>query len=75
MASPSAGAPALNYGDVNTQTTSPGEVKGLIIIYYYFWKNVLEFSKKYKNGKRFFFDELFSNKNYSIIMVNISMNV
>ena len=29
MASPSAGAPALNYGDVNTETTSPGEVKGL----------------------------------------------
>ena len=41
----------------------------------FFWKNVLEFSKKYKNGKRIFFDELFSNKNYSIIMVNISMNV
>ena len=31
LASPSAGAPALNYGDVNTETTSPGEVKGLII--------------------------------------------
>ena len=30
MASPSAGAPALNYGDVNTATPSPGEVKGLI---------------------------------------------
>ena len=30
MASPSAGAPALKYGDVNTETTSPGEVKGLI---------------------------------------------
>ena len=30
LASPSAGAPALNYGDVNTETTSPGEVKGLI---------------------------------------------
>ena len=29
MASPSAGAPALKYGDVNTETTSPGEVKGL----------------------------------------------
>ena len=29
-ASPSAGAPALKYGDVNTETTSPGEVKGLI---------------------------------------------
>ena len=31
LASPSAGAPALNYGDVNTETTSPGEVKGLIL--------------------------------------------
>ena len=30
MASPSAGAPALKYGDVNTVTPSPGEVKGLI---------------------------------------------
>ena len=30
LASTSAGAPALNYGDVNTVTTSPGEVKGLI---------------------------------------------
>ena len=26
----SAGAPALKYGDVITETTSPGEVKGLI---------------------------------------------
>ena len=32
LASPSAGAPALKYGDVNTETTSPGEVKGLILI-------------------------------------------
>ena len=32
MASPSRGAPALNYGDVNTVTPSPGEVKGLIDI-------------------------------------------
>ena len=31
LASTSAGAPALKYGDVNTETTSPGEVKGLII--------------------------------------------
>ena len=30
MASPSAGAPALKYGDVNTETTSPGEIRGLI---------------------------------------------
>ena len=32
MASPSAGATALKYGDVNTVTPSPGEVKGLIKI-------------------------------------------
>ena len=30
MASPSVGAPALNYGNVNIETTSPGEVIGLI---------------------------------------------
>ena len=30
LASPSAGAPALKYGDVNTVTPSPGKVKGLI---------------------------------------------
>ena len=32
MASPSTGAPALEYGDVKTVTPSPGEVKGLIVI-------------------------------------------
>ena len=32
LAWPSAGAPALKYGDVNTVTPSPGEVKGLIKI-------------------------------------------
>ena len=31
LASPSAGAPTLKYGDVNTVTPSPGEVKGLIL--------------------------------------------
>ena len=30
LASPSAGVPALKYGDVNTLTPSPGEVNGLI---------------------------------------------
>ena len=30
MASPSAGAPVLKYGDVNIVTPSPGEVKGLM---------------------------------------------
>ena len=30
LASPSAGAPVLKYGDVNTVTPSPGEVKGLM---------------------------------------------
>ena len=27
---PCAGAPALKYGNVNTETSSPGEAKGLI---------------------------------------------
>ena len=31
MTSPCAGAPALKYGDVNAETPSPSEVKGLII--------------------------------------------
>ena len=31
MASSSAGAPALKYGDIKAEATSPGEVKGLII--------------------------------------------
>ena len=31
LASPSAGAPALRYGDISTVTPSPGEVKGLIV--------------------------------------------
>ena len=30
LASTCAGAPALKYGDVNTETTSPSEAKGLI---------------------------------------------
>ena len=32
LASPSAGAPALKYGDVNTVSSSPGEVKELILL-------------------------------------------
>ena len=35
LASPYAGAPALKYGDVNTETTSPGEVKGLILAIFF----------------------------------------
>ena len=31
LSSPSAGASALKYGDVNTVTPSPGEVKGLMV--------------------------------------------
>ena len=30
LVSPNGGAPALKYGDVNTVTPSPGEVKGLL---------------------------------------------
>ena len=37
MASPSAGAPALKYGDVNTVTPFPGEVKGLM-----YYDNILQ---------------------------------
>ena len=33
LASPSAGAPALKYGDVNTVTPSSGEAKGSIYLY------------------------------------------
>ena len=33
LSSPSAGAPALNYGNVFLETSSSGEVKGLIIIH------------------------------------------
>ena len=55
LASSSAGAPALKYGDVNTETTSPGEVKGLIFIKdpYLFWIGIISssidenFSEKY----------------------------
>ena len=32
LASTSAGAPVLKYGDINTVTPSPGEVKGLNLI-------------------------------------------
>ena len=45
MASPSAGAPALKYGDVNTEATSPGEAKGLI--------KILEIQKRNKNRKTY----------------------
>ena len=52
MASPCAGAPALKYGDVNIETPSPGEVKGLIkIIYKYslFLSNVINYLYKEKD--------------------------
>ena len=39
LASPCAGAPELKYGDVNTETPSPSEVKGLI--------NILNLINKY----------------------------
>ena len=40
LASPSAGAPALNYGDVNTVTPSPSEVKWLIILICFFMNHI-----------------------------------
>ena len=43
MASPSAGAPALKYGDVNTVTPSSGEVKGLMKINPFIKNNELIF--------------------------------
>ena len=43
LALPSAGAPALKYGDVNTVTPSPGEVKGLIQILTFIFINSLLF--------------------------------
>ena len=46
MASSSAGAPALKYGDVNTVTPSPGDVKALIDII---------INIKYKEKHRSFF--------------------
>ena len=55
LASPSAGTPALKYGNVNTETISPGEVKGLII-------DLI----KMKNDKEFFdlFKQNFKDKIY-----------
>ena len=32
LASPCEGVPALKYGDVNTETSSPSEAKGLIVL-------------------------------------------
>ena len=48
MASPYAGAPALKYGDVNTVTPSPSEVKGLNLFYLSFEKNWATFWKSIK---------------------------
>ena len=41
LASPSAGAPAVKYGDAITETTSPSEVKGLIIRFWNVWISLL----------------------------------
>ena len=45
LASPSAGAPALKYGDINTEATSPGEVKRLISLFtFYFILIIVKFT-------------------------------
>ena len=60
MASPSAGAPALNYGDVNTVAPSPGEVKGLIklnaskTLFYELALSLLNFSHMINYHKSFY---------------------
>ena len=41
LASPYAGAPALKYGNVNTETPSPSEVKGLIDIFVIIFLEIL----------------------------------
>ena len=46
LASLSAGAPALKYLDVNTETTSPGEVKGSMIFYLYGMDIKMKLAKK-----------------------------
>ena len=60
MASPSAGAPALKYGDVNTEATSPGEVKGLIKQENIFSKSLFE----EKNEKKEKESDIIIDKNY-----------
>ena len=58
MASPSSGAPALKYGDVNTVTPSLGEVKGL--------KRKSFFSKKIIWKKKYIYKEM---KVYSLTKI------
>ena len=64
MASPNAGAPVLKYRDVNTETTSPGEVKGLINLsigggYYEINKNInnINFYKIIAGGSVYYFSK------------------
>ena len=73
LASPSAGAPALKYGDVNTETTSLGEVKGLIIYKWMIEKNNILYDNKtnliniYYIKKCLFNMWIIINKAYSLI--------
>ena len=69
MTSPGAGAPALKYGDVNTETTSPGEVKGLIKEIYTLpfkyrgdYANMEEIYTKFSNKKNKEFLDYFKNQ-------------
>ena len=54
MTSPSAGAPALKYGDVNTVTPSPGEVKGLIKMVKKINKDAITIKELLKKGMKQF---------------------
>ena len=78
MASPSAGAPELKYGDVNTETPSPGEVKGLICLdnkecpddYIYLIEEKNQFISDCKQYPYFLFE--FQKKCYEPCPQNIS---
>ena len=64
MASSSAGAPALKYGDVNTVTPSPGEVKALIDIIINIKYNLLN-----KICKNLNMNNLINKYNHSLISI------
>ena len=64
MASSSAGAPALKYGDVNTVTPSPGEAKALIDIIINIKYNLLN-----KICKNLNINNLINKYNHSLISI------
>ena len=64
MASSRAGAPVLKYGDVNTVTPSPGEVKALIDIIINIKYNLLN-----KICKNLNMNNLINKYNHSLISI------